>query len=255
MPLPKDPDKLAEYREKMRQIAFSRGFGKWMRGRVRSPEAIAKASASLKTTYNTLEMRQQCSERAKACGSGKWMKGRTSPNKDKPSPRKGITNEQFYGVEKAKQIAQKCSKSNQGVIHKITQKGRTNMGNAVRRSGLSYTQIYGQGRAAAEAKKRSEAHQQRWYGKVRKYDLRPYHNGEAQYERWRKAVFTRDSYTCQRCGKRNDKLNAHHIFPWALFPLLRYNLDNGITLCSIPCHKIAHQVFKFELFNQQTAGK
>lgn len=27
------------------------------------------------------------------------------------------------------------------------------------------------------------------------------------------------------------KLEAHHILPWSQFPQLRYNINNGISLC------------------------
>ena len=57
------------------------------------------------------------------------------------------------------------------------------------------------------------------------------------YRLWRKAVFERDDYTCQDCGKRGGKLNADHIKPFALFPELRFNVSNGRTLCSVPCHR------------------
>lgn len=62
-----------------------------------------------------------------------------------------------------------------------------------------------------------------------------------KYKLWREAIFKRDSYTCQRCGKRNGNgktivLNADHIKPFAYFPKLRFKLSNGTTLC-VPCHK------------------
>ena len=52
---------------------------------------------------------------------------------------------------------------------------------------------------------------------------------------WRVAVFERDNYTCQSCGKRGGYLEADHIKPFARFPELRFELANGRTLCR-PCH-------------------
>lgn len=52
---------------------------------------------------------------------------------------------------------------------------------------------------------------------------------------WRIAVFERDNYTCQKCGKRGGYLQADHIKPFAYFPELRTVLSNGRTLCK-PCH-------------------
>lgn len=62
-----------------------------------------------------------------------------------------------------------------------------------------------------------------------------------EYKQWRKKVFLKDDYRCMDCGARgsaNGKkiiLNADHIFPWAKYPRLRYELQNGQTLCQA-CH-------------------
>lgn len=56
-----------------------------------------------------------------------------------------------------------------------------------------------------------------------------------QYKEWRKSVFTRDNYTCQKCNKTGCYITAHHIKSFAYFPELRYELINGLTLCE-PCH-------------------
>jgi len=66
-----------------------------------------------------------------------------------------------------------------------------------------------------------------------------------EYKNWRMLVFSRDDYTCQMCSKRGGNLEADHIKPWAYFPKLRYNVDNGRTLCRLCHHSIMKEVFKW----------
>lgn len=58
----------------------------------------------------------------------------------------------------------------------------------------------------------------------------------AEYKIWRTEVFQRDDYTCVFCGIRGGRLNADHIKPFALYPDLRFDIQNGRTLCE-SCHK------------------
>lgn len=57
-----------------------------------------------------------------------------------------------------------------------------------------------------------------------------------EYKNWRNAVFSRDNYTCQMCGKKsNGDIEAHHIHTWKDYPEKRFDIENGITLCK-KCH-------------------
>jgi hypothetical protein len=54
----------------------------------------------------------------------------------------------------------------------------------------------------------------------------------------KKRVFERDNYVCQRCGLNDRRvLVMDHIKNKAIYPELRYDMDNCITLCA-NCHMI-----------------
>lgn len=61
------------------------------------------------------------------------------------------------------------------------------------------------------------------------------------YKKWRKEIFLRDCYTCQKCGKRGGDLEVDHILPWTFFPELRFDMDNGRTLC-LGCHRSTFRI-------------
>jgi hypothetical protein len=60
-----------------------------------------------------------------------------------------------------------------------------------------------------------------------------------EYKLWRIAVFTRDSFTCVWCGRKDKTIQADHIQGFSQHPELRYAIDNGRTLCK-NCHKKRH---------------
>ncbi len=55
-----------------------------------------------------------------------------------------------------------------------------------------------------------------------------------EYIQWRKQVFERDGFKCQWCGE-GGSMHADHIQPWSTHIELRFDVDNGRTLC-VPCH-------------------
>lgn len=74
-----------------------------------------------------------------------------------------------------------------------------------------------------------------------------------KYKLWRKSVYERDNYTCQKCGGyKGNRLNAHHNIKsfsliWELNNIKTYeqaekcaelwDVNNGITLCE-ECHSL-----------------
>lgn len=63
-----------------------------------------------------------------------------------------------------------------------------------------------------------------------------------EYKLWRKAVFARDNWTCQKCEERGGKINVHHIYNFANAAELRISVENGITLCK-KCHMEFHKIY------------
>ncbi len=64
-----------------------------------------------------------------------------------------------------------------------------------------------------------------------------------EYREWRKAVHKRYGWKCGMCKFKGKKIIAHHIRVWEHFPELRFDVDNGITLCR-GCHCKLHTTNK-----------
>ena len=108
MPNPKDPEKLAAYREKMRQIALSKGYGKWMKGKKLTEEEKKHRSEAMKRACSSPEHREKMSRVAKEHGVGKWMKGKKCFGVALANlRRKGLTYKELYGEDRAKEERRK----------------------------------------------------------------------------------------------------------------------------------------------------
>lgn len=52
-----------------------------------------------------------------------------------------------------------------------------------------------------------------------------------QFKDWAKIIKERDSYECQICGEKGGYLHSNHIKRFADYPELRFDKNNGITIC------------------------
>jgi len=62
-----------------------------------------------------------------------------------------------------------------------------------------------------------------------------------EYREWHKSVIERDG-KCVICGSKKH-LHAHHLNHASYFPDQRFDINNGVTLCS-SCHMNFHNNFK-----------
>lgn len=61
-----------------------------------------------------------------------------------------------------------------------------------------------------------------------------------EYRAWRESVFIRDNWTCLKCHKRGGKIVAHHILNFASYVEGRFDINNGVVLCSDD-HNLFHK--------------
>jgi predicted nucleic acid-binding Zn ribbon protein len=66
-----------------------------------------------------------------------------------------------------------------------------------------------------------------------------YSRGNGNYQKFRKEILERDKFQCVNCGVESKVV--HHIKKVKLFPNLKLDKDNAITLCS-RCHGRIHRL-------------
>ena len=164
--------------------------------------------------------------------------------KDRPSGRKG---EKFSKTHK-----ENLSNAHKGYI--MPQEQKDKIGKAISgqtrlpitdkhrqnliKSHIGYIMPISQKIAIGRANSGEKCHL--WKGGITPENERIRHSMEMRL--WREAVYERDNYTCQICKQKGGKLHPHHIWNFALFTYLRFNVDNGITLCK-ECHFELHERF------------
>ena len=63
-----------------------------------------------------------------------------------------------------------------------------------------------------------------------------------EHKQWALEVYKKDKYHCKSCKKHCERngIVAHHIKSFSQYPELRFEVNNGITLCR-KCHILLHR--------------
>lgn len=157
-------------------------------------------------------------------GQVSWMKGRQHTSEAKEMMRLAKLGTKLSPDHKAK-----ISTSNKG--KSMSPEQRFKISTAHR--GLKKPWAAETGRKQA-LKQLGENHPNWKGGTSRAYKTGYY---SVEYKAWRRTVMIRDQFTCQNCGAKETWLTVHHIKSFAHYPDLRYDVDNGRTLCEY-CHSL-----------------
>lgn len=70
------------------------------------------------------------------------------------------------------------------------------------------------------------------------------------YKYWRQEIYKRDNHKCKwpNCKCKSKRVYAHHIYPWAKYPHLRFSVYNGITLCYKHHEMVKHKEEEYARF-------
>lgn len=78
---------------------------------------------------------------------------------------------------------------------------------------------------------------------------------DSHYKGWSRSVKDRDGWKCKISSPDcKGRLESHHILPWKSYPELRYEINNGITLCAAHHpHKRADEMRLAPVFQELVA--
>ena len=205
-----------EHRERIGQA--NKGKPSSMKGKKHSEEVKRRISLLNKGRHHTDEAKKKISR----ANTGKCRTEQVKRNISE-------TKRRLYKEGKLKSWNWGLTKQNNKKIREIGQKIRlTAIGNK-----------YSEGRILSkESRMKMSATKQKipieqWNGFKTPINRMIY--ASINFKQWRKMIFERDKYTCQECSQIGMELRAHHIKPFAKYPLLRFDVNNGITLC-LSCH-------------------
>jgi len=82
----------------------------------------------------------------------------------------------------------------------------------------------------------------RFIGQILKTDESKLFRKRIEYRLWRESIFKRDDWTCKKCGIKGGKLHPHHVQNFSKYLELRFDINNGITLC-VKHHQEFHKIY------------
>ena len=209
--------------ETKRKMSEAQKGNKKMLGKHHSEETKRRISESLKGRPVSMEKRRRISE---------TLKGRTHSDEQKKK-----AGDARLGHEVSEETRRKISKAQRGVSkpgHKHTEETKRKISKS--RMGWKYSEETK--RKISEATKGEKSHN--WKGGVTTVHERI--RSSAKYRSWRKSVFERDEYICQKTLTKCEESRCHHIENFCNNEELRFVVNNGITL-SKESHMEFHKIY------------
>ena len=208
-------------------------------GTMISEETRRKLSEAQKGRYPSEETRRRMSESRK----GKHASDETKKRMSEAQKGRHPSEEARKNMRLAKKgVIPKVAGWNRGIPHTVETKRKISIAEKGRKFSKETR------KKISEAKKGANSYL--WKGGITPLTRQIRHCFE--YRQWRSDCFTRDDFTCQRCGKRGEKLSIDHypkgfaeIFHQYNIKTLQealdceefWNINNGVTVC---WNKVCH---------------
>lgn len=177
----------------------------------------------------TKEHKKKISDGLRRIGAGKWNIGKKASiqTKNKMSLMR-------KGNPKSEEWKEKIGKAHLGKKRPpFSKEWKDKISESMKKNGWHPPSNFGKKHSEKTKKKISKAHLKRVYVRITPLNHRI--RTSKEYKLWRQVVKERDNFACIWCGSTKS-IEADHIKPFALFPELRFAIDNGRTLCK-ECHK------------------
>jgi len=182
----------------------------------------SEAQKKVKRRKHTEEEKENMRKIAKERGYGKWMKGKKLTKEHKDNISKGVNKPEVINkIAEASLGREPWNKGTKGVMiawnKGVPMSEKTKEKISISRIGKYMGEEHWKWIKNRNELKRAEASEER---------------RSPAYKYWRKQVYERDGHKCKI--NNNDcsgRIEAHHILGFAQYPELRYEVNNGITLC------------------------